>query len=178
MRLWKKSRIQGSGIIANKCFFYSALALYLVTMILNFPFPHEEPFGGTVFSVLNIPLQTTNGLHYLGIITLILFIASLFFLAKSLKKYHIRILILAFILSGFLPSIMIDAYQSTFATGVYAVTYEGDSSNCAFDRADSETLHGICELSFENHSNEGVQFSLEFYDKYQFEDVFLHNIYE
>jgi hypothetical protein len=35
---------------------------------------------------------------------------------------------------------------------------------------DAKTLRGKCELPFENHSRKDVKFTIEFYEKYLFED--------
>lgn len=82
-------------MIKNKKNLTLALILFVTSIILNFPFPHEIPFGETVASVLNIPIRTVNGLHYVGIASLALFIASLYFLTKSLEKYHGRFILFA-----------------------------------------------------------------------------------
>ncbi|MBS4197353.1 hypothetical protein [Lederbergia citri] len=43
-------------------------------------------------------------------------------------------------------------------------------SHCRFAMLDERTLHGECELPFENYSNKDVQFTVEFYRKYFIED--------
>ena len=43
-------------------------------------------------------------------------------------------------------------------------------SYCQFDMIDAITLHGECELTFENYSSKDAQFSIEFYEEYFFED--------
>ena len=37
---------------------------------------------------------------------------------------------------------------------------------------DKRTLFGECELSLKNHSNDDVQFTVEFYEEYAFKDDF------
>ena len=121
-------------------------------------------------SVLNIPVQSVNGLQYVGIASLALLIASLYLFTKSVNKYHGRIVLLAIIIAMFAPSLIASSFQKTFATGIYAVSYERDWSNCRFEMIDETTLRGECELPFENYSRNDVQFTIEFYEKYYFED--------
>ena len=139
-------------------------------MVLVFPFPHKNPYGEAVISALNMPIETVNGFHYLGIFALLLFFAGLYFLAKALKKYHIRYILLAVILTMVLPMFLVNSFQKTLATGIYAISYEENTSNCRFETIDENTLRGKCELTFENHSKNEVQFAITFYDRYPFEE--------
>lgn len=133
-------------------------------MALNFPFPHESPYGEAVVEVLNISVQTDNGLQVVGVVSLILLITGLFLLAKSLEKYHGRIVLIAIIISIFAPSLIAGSYQRTFATGIYAVSYDRGLSNCGFDMINERTLHGECEFTFDNYSRNDVGFTVEFYE--------------
>ena len=119
---------------------------------------------------MNIPVQSVNGLQYVGIASLALLIASLYFLTKSVNKYHGRIVLLAIIIAMFAPSMIASSFQKTVATGIYAVSYEREWSNCRFEMVDESTLSSECELPFENYSRNDVQFTIEFYEKYYFED--------
>ena len=139
-------------------------------MALNFPFPHENPYGQAVVSALNIPIKSVNGFHYVGITSLLLLITSLYLLVKSLKKYHGRFVLIAIIVSVFAPSFIASTYQKTLATGIYAISYQIDESICNFEMKNETTLHGICELPFENYSKNNTQFNIEFYEHYPFED--------
>ncbi|MFZ0447450.1 MAG: hypothetical protein WAM95_23000 [Bacillus sp. (in: firmicutes)] len=147
-------------MIKSKKILYLALILFIASLVLNLPFPHE----------LNTPVQSVNGLQYVGIASFVLFIASLYFLTKSVKKYHGRVVLLAIIIALFAPSMIVSSFQKTFATGIYAVSYERDWSNCSFEMIGETTLRGECELSFENYSRNDVQFTTEFYETYPFED--------
>ena len=157
-------------MMRNKKMLYLALILFVASLVLNFHFPHESPYGETVASVLNIPVQSVNGLQYVGIASFALLIASLYFFTKSVNKYHGRIVLLAIIIAMFAPSLIASSFQKTFATGIYAVSYERDWSNCRFEMIDETTLRAECELLFENYSRNDVQFTIEFYEKYYFEN--------
>lgn len=76
---------------------------------------------------------------------------------------------LAIIITIFIPSLIVTAFQETVATGVYAVSYERGKSSCGFEKVDESTLKGECELPFKNHSSNDVQFSIEFYEFYSSE---------
>ncbi|MBT2692088.1 hypothetical protein J7E32_03655 [Bacillus sp. ISL-55] len=138
-------------------------------MALNFPFPHEYPVGQDVFSALNIPLKSINGLHYVGITSLTLLIISLYFLGRSLKMYHNRMVLIAILLAFFLPLELVSAYQKTLASGINAVHYDRENSHCTFEMKNDTTLSASCDLPFENYNNGPVQFNIKFYEKYLFE---------
>lgn len=139
-------------------------------MLLNFPFPHRYPYGETIFTVMNIPIRFSNGFHTVGIITLILMFIGLFFLVKSLRKFRGRMVLLAFFVVTFVPSVIANTFQSTFATGIYAVSYSSEESNCNFEMIGETTLHGECELTFTNYSKDDVRFTVEFQEYSLFKD--------
>ncbi|MEI3614986.1 hypothetical protein [Pseudogracilibacillus sp. SO30301A] len=56
----------------NKWMFYLSLIFLFTSMILNFPFSHEYPYGETVLTILNIPIRFANGFHTVGIATIFL----------------------------------------------------------------------------------------------------------
>ncbi|MFC7063408.1 hypothetical protein [Halobacillus seohaensis] len=153
-------------MIKNKKFLYIALILLTIFMVLNFPFPYENPYGMTVVSILNVPIEIVNGFNYIGLLYLVVFITGIYFLVKSLEKYRVRAVILSFITIAVLPMIFASFYQNTFAEGVYAVSYDQEDSMCEFEMTDSTKLNGVCEFPFKNHSQDDVQFSIDFYEQY------------
>lgn len=157
-------------MIKDKKLLYIALVPFILSMALIFPFPHKNPYGEAVALVLNIPIKSVNGFHYVGITSLLLLIASLYLLAKSLKKYQIRWILIAILVAIFTPPFVANTYQKTIATGIYAISYQDHESICNFEMKNEETLHGICELPFENYSKNSHQFTIEFYEEYPFED--------
>ena len=160
----------GDLMIKNKTKFYLALIFLVTTMVLNLPFPHDSPYGETIASMLNIPTHSDNGFHYVGIALFLLFITSLYLLVNSLEKYHGRSVLIAIIIVLAGPSMIASSFQKTFAKGIYAVSYERDLSHCHFEMMNETTLLGECEIPFENNSRHDVQFTVEFYEKYYFED--------
>lgn len=157
-------------MIKNKKMLWTAILLFIVSAVMNFPFPHAIPYGETVAEVFNFPIRSANGWHYVGIASLTIFITSIFFLTRSLKKYHMRAFLLAILIAIFVPAIILSTYQKTFAKGVNAVYYNDEVSICEFEMVNESTLSGECELSFENYSSKDVQFTLEFHEDYYFED--------
>lgn len=154
-------------LIKDKKYFFFALILFFASMALNFPFPDGTSNGDTVVSVFNIPVQYVNGLNYVGITSFILLIVSLYILWKSLGKYHKRLVVIAIIIAIFTPPFLARSFQKTFATGIYAVTYDREKSNCSFEMVNKTTLKGVCELPFENYSRNEIQFTIGFYDQNQ-----------
>lgn len=141
--------------------------LFVISMILAFPFPHNRPFGEAIFSFFQIPLEFGHGFQTVGIMNTILFFTSIFLLIDALEKYRIRFVLLLIIAGNVVPAVLVDTYQSTLASGIYAVTYQKEESNCEFNRQNGSSLHATCTLPFVNHSNEAVQFSLDFTDRYE-----------
>lgn len=157
-------------MIKSKKKLWIAILLFIVSAVMNFPFPHAIPYGETVAQVFNFPIRSANGWHYVGVASLTIFIASIFFLTRSLKKYHMRAFLLALIIAIFAPALVLSSYQKTFAKGVDAVYYNDEVSNCQFEMVNESTLSGECKLSFENYSSKDVQFTLEFHEDYYFEE--------
>lgn len=147
-----------------------SLILLSVAMIVNFPFPHKDPYGESVLAIFNIPIKFANGFHTVGITTLLLLVVGIYFLVKSLKKYAGRIALIVIVIVIFAPTFLVNSFQKNFATGIYAVSYTSEESKCRFEMADQETLYGECDLSFKNHSNKDVQFTVEFYEEHLFKD--------
>lgn len=157
-------------MLKNRKFLILALILLIVSMTLNFPFPHENRYGESLVSIFGRPITTVNGPALVGIASFSLFIAGLFLLAKSLTKYQSRLILLTILISTIAPPYLAELFQRTMATGIYAISYNHDESNCRFEMTNKTILHGECELPFENYSQDVVQFSIEFYEKYANED--------
>lgn len=155
-------------MIKSKRLLFVAILLLLISLVLNFPFPHNDPYGETLAAaaVLNIPIRSAEGLQYVGIFSLLLLITSIFFFTRSVNNYHGRVVLLAIFIVMLAPSILISAYQKTFASGIYAISYESDWSNCNFHMINKSTLLGECELPFENYSDKDVHFTIEFYESF------------
>lgn len=119
---------------------------------------------------LGIPIRFSGGFHTVGIISLLLLIIGLSFLVNSLKKYEGRIVVLTILIVLFAPAALISAFQNTIATGIYAISYSIEESNCRFEMISEKTLHGECELPLKNYSNNDVQFTALFYEELVFKD--------
>ena len=154
----------------NKKFIYISIILLFISMALNFPFPHENPYGVELVSIFNRSVTTVNGIDYVATISLLLLITSLFLLVKSLKKYHVRFVLIAIVIAVLPPPFVANSFQKTIATGIYAISYQSDESICSFQMKNETVMHGECELIFENYRSKSTQFSIEFYEDYPFED--------
>lgn len=145
---------------------YVAIGFIVLVMIANLSYPNVKPFTEGTLWILNIPARSSNGIHILGIFSIILLLIGLYLLATSINKYRVRLVILALVLFSLLPLGLVDLYQKTFASGIFAVDYEQESSNCIFNMVDDKTMLAACELTFINHSNNNFNFDVTFYDEY------------
>ncbi|WP_436372184.1 hypothetical protein [Cytobacillus sp. BC1816] len=159
-------------MIKNKKLFVASVALIVISIALNFPFPHQYPLGEAALMILNIPIKSADGFHYAGVFILFLLVLGMIFLHRSLERYHLRSFFAVIVIVSLLPPFLAESYQKTLADGIYAVSYVKDESLCKFEMISEETLQGICELSFENYSNDEVSFTIGFYDRYLTEEDF------
>lgn len=160
----------GSALIKNKKLFLISIVLIVISMALNFPFPHENPLGDTATTILNTPINSADGFYYAGVFILLLLVLGMVLLHRSLEKYHLRSFFAVIIIVSLLPPSLAEAYQKTLANGINAVSYIKDESQCKFVMIGEDTLQGICELPLENYSNDEVSFTIGFYDTYLFEE--------
>ncbi|MEK3853767.1 hypothetical protein [Cytobacillus sp. FSL H8-0458] len=85
-------------MIKNKKLFMTSIVLIFISMALNFPFPHENRLGEAGVMILNIPINSADGIHYIGIFILLLLVLGMVLLHRSLKisfviifcRYHHR----------------------------------------------------------------------------------------
>ncbi|WP_285769448.1 hypothetical protein [Peribacillus sp. SI8-4] len=157
-------------LIKKRKHLYIALILFVLSFILNFPFPHQVPYGAAIAFDLGIPIESEDGIQYVGILAVILLLASLFFLVQAAGVHPGRFFILAVIIAWFAPHFLANTYQKHFASDIYAVSYDRESSTCRFYMEDKTTLHGVCELPFENYDRKDVQFRIQLVGKYDEQD--------
>jgi len=155
-------------IVGSRKMFLIAIGFFVLIMIINFPFPHAHPFAEATLSNLKISSRTSSGIHILGLVSVALLFIGIFFLVRSLEKYHVRMVFLAFIVCTLLPHGLADFYQHTLARGIYAVDYDKEFSDCTFLMVDDDTVSGNCRLLFENFSNHTVNFDLRFHGEVPF----------
>lgn len=166
-------------MIENKKRFRIGIISHIILIILMLQFPHDVPLLKTIFEALNIPIYSGDGegFNYVGITLLVIWLVSIFFVGTSLKKYRNRTILFMFFISPMIPVMIVDFYQHTFAKGIYAVDYDHNVSFCEFELIDDSILNGECHLVMENFSKDEVQFTVEFYDRYDKEMFELMNEY-
>lgn len=137
-----------------------ALLLITSTIILNWSYPDAKALGERLFEWIGLPVRSrgASGLNYVGITSLLLLFAGLFTLRASLQRHARKITLLALILSFWLPSQLVVAYQSVWAKGIYALEYVKDESSCNYKKEDGQVT-GTCSLTFVNHSGQDIQFT-------------------
>lgn len=151
-----------------------AIGVFILVMMLNFPFPNAQvlPRAAGSMWVMNIIVSDGDGLVLKGLILLTILCVGIYLLATSLEKYRVRLVILALVLYGLTPPFLLNVYQNTFASGIYAIHYDSDASECRFEPLDAKTLDVQCDLSFENLSDDEVKFDVRFLEESFFEERF------
>ena len=157
-------------IVRNVKRLYIAIAIFILVMIVNSPFPHEVPFSAGSYWIMNIPINDADGFILSGLILLVILCVGVYLLTTSLEKYRVRMVFLALILYSLLPFFTINVYQNTLASGIYAIDYDIDSSDCQFEQLDDKRMDVICNLPLENLSDEEVKFDVRFFNTTFFEE--------
>ncbi|KYG70955.1 hypothetical protein [Planococcus maritimus] len=156
-------------MIKNKAGFIVSFIVFAICMTLFFPFPNGV-LNNANFIFMSFPIQDYNGYNFLGVFGSILFIVAIILLFNSLEKYRFRTVFAVVIVYMVLPSLLIIAYQETLATGVSAISYDGNG-HCSFEAiTENEVMGGECDLVLHNRSNEAVTIELEFMDSVFRED--------
>jgi hypothetical protein len=157
-------------VVRNFKRLYIAIGIFILVMIVNSPFPHEVPFGSGSIWIMNITIRDSDGFNLVGVFLLMILCVGIYLLATSLEKYRVRLVLLALFLYFSLPLFTINVYQSTLASGIYAIDYDLDSSECHFEQLDNKRMEVICDLPFENLSADEVNFDIQFFNIFLFEE--------
>jgi len=118
---------------------------------------------------MSFPISNQDGYIVLGIIGSAMFLIAIILLVIGMKKYHFRTIVIVVIVYTFLPKFLIMTYQETLASGIMAISYDGEGQ-CNFENVSEDLINGECNLILHNRSNEAVTFELEFLDSYFMED--------
>lgn len=149
-------------MIKNKFFIILSFIILGICIFLFFPFPNNHLLNvGMTF--MSFPIRDVDGYITRGIIGSVLFVIALVLLVLGLNKYHKRSIFIVCIIYTILPLLLVGAYQRTFATGIYAVSYDGEGY-CETIEINENTVDGQCEIKLVNHSNEDVTFTMELLD--------------
>ncbi|KML28460.1 hypothetical protein [Priestia aryabhattai] len=162
-------------MIRKRSLLIKGLIFLLAVFILNIPFPNSAPLINSVFSFLGLPIygneETMTGFYYANNAWAIILLISLFLLYKSLNRHRLKLTILAAFIVTSGPGFMIEVMQKTVLSGMYAVSYDAENSNCTFETNKRETiLTGNCKLSFENNRSKPVTFEVAIDKRAFFED--------
>ncbi|WP_235888237.1 hypothetical protein [Neobacillus paridis] len=118
---------------------------------------------------MSFPIRNQDGFIPLGIIGSILFIIAIILLFIGMKKYRFRTIVIVVIVYAILPNILITMYQETLASGITAISYDGNG-NCNFENVSEDLLNGECNFVLHNRSDKDVSFELELLDSHFMED--------
>lgn len=153
------------NLIRSKMYLYISILLYIVPMVLTFPYPNNFHSDMTM-SIFNIPIKIAGSIHQVGVVSVVLLLFSLICLVRALNSHQFIAVIIAIVAFSFIPKIVINLYQESFASGIYAISYDEKQTKCEFtrDEIDDVFLQGKCEVYFINHSNEEVTFEVTFHE--------------
>lgn len=155
-------------MIRNKIVLSCSIVILGICMYLYFPFPNNEMLDA-YSTFMSFPISNQDGYIVLGIIGSAMFLIAIILLVIGMKKYHFRTIVLVVIVYTFLPKFLIMTYQETLASGIMAISYDGEGQ-CNFENVSEDLINGECNLILHNRSNEAVTFELEFLDSYFMED--------
>lgn len=151
-------------MIRNKKALFSSAVILCICMYLYFPFPENDLIEARS-TFLSFPIRNRDGYVVLGIIGSVLFIFAMILLAIGIKKYHLRTIIIVVLVYAFLPKLLIMVYQETLASGITAISYDGNGI-CSFQYVNEDLSNGECIFMLHNRSNKAVSFELEFLDSF------------
>ena len=100
-----KGNVGSKIIIRNKRKFITAYGIFIVVLLMNRFFPHEEFFGKSNFRVMSIPIQSLGDYNPVGLATLAVLCVGIYLLATSLEKYRARIVLITLIVYMILPAL-------------------------------------------------------------------------
>ena len=135
-------------------------------MIVNFPFPHEVPFGSGSIWIMNITLRDADGFNLIGVFLLMVIMCRYLFTSYFIGEISCSIGVTrTFPILYFASFLVINVYQNTLASGIYAIDYDLDTSECKFEQLDDNRMEVICNLPLENLSDDEVEFDVRFFNE-------------
>lgn len=155
-------------MVKSKLALISSAIILGICMYLYFPYPNNVMIEARS-TFMSFPIRNQDGYILLGIIGSVLFIIAMILLVMGMKKYHFRTVIIVMMAYGLLPNLLITMYQETLASGIAAISYDGNGE-CNFETVGEDLMRGGCDLVLHNRSNEAVSFELEFIDSLFMED--------
>ncbi|WP_449355537.1 hypothetical protein ACUL41_06250 [Virgibacillus natechei] len=147
-------------------FVITGFVLLAFAFLIKWEFIYSEPVVDRLLALIGVTAWSNgnSGLHFTGIISLILLIIGLFFLAK---RYSGKMIFVFFLVMILIPTnLFANVYQSSFAKGIYALEFQQDGSNCAYDTNNSGIVEGDCKIAIVNHSSDPVTFRVSIDQKY------------
>src|SRR3954463_16141667 len=127
-------------MIRSKVTLISSVVILGICMYLYFPFPNNVMLEARS-TFMSFPIRNQDGFILLGIIGSILFIIAIILLFIGIKKYRFRTIVIVVIIYAILPNLLITMYQETLASGITAISYDGNG-NCNFEYVSEDLLNG------------------------------------
>lgn len=149
-------------MIRSRVALISSIIILGICMYLYFPFPNNVMLD-VRSTFMSFPIRNHDGYISLGIIGSVLYIIAIILLVVGMKKYQFRTIVIVLIVYAILPNLLITVYQETLASGIKAISYDGNGK-CNFEYESEDLLNGECNLVLHNRSKKAVSFELEFLD--------------
>jgi hypothetical protein len=143
-------------LIQNRRYFNTGLILLASLIVLTIRYPGSDPWIDVLLNFLGIPLysnaESRTGLHYSGIVTLIMLVATITFMNIGLSRHRLLSFIAITILLNSAPGWLVGGYQRWFASGVYALEIDPRQVTCNYTQ-EEQHYSGNCQFPIWNHSN-------------------------
>ncbi|MGG4169376.1 hypothetical protein ABEW00_18190 [Rossellomorea vietnamensis] len=149
-------------MIKNTNFLIASGVILIICRSLYYPYPNNKMIDERS-TFMSFPISDRDGYNMLAIVGSFFFIFAMILLVKGISKYHFRTVILVLISYALLPLGLVSVYQETLASGISAISYDGEGT-CDFESVSKDELNGECHLLITNHSGEPVTFDIEFLD--------------
>jgi len=155
-------------IIRDKRQFRNALIGVACIIILMIRFPHGYTWleWGLSISGIKTVFDIGNGqLILTGLPILVGMFIFLRMLYRSLNRMRIILIILAVYAFVNLPAFLVSTYQSNYASGMYALSFNDKKiAICEYDYSESDSAwSGVCRVAVNNYSNKDVNIQLTLY---------------
>ena len=158
-------------VIKSKKLIFQSFFFFVIALTLTFFISKDEIVTASSSAGILpwLPIYLDGKWNIIGIIGVIILILSMNRLVYGLNQWKKRLVVLALLSFVVLPFALTGAYQTIFAKGINAVSYDGNGV-CELHYGDKNVLDGDCEFVLENKSNKEVTFEVEFIDTNHFYD--------
>lgn len=158
---------QEQPVIRDKRQFRNALIGVAFIIILIIRFPNGYTWMEWALSIIGIKtvFDIGNGqLILTGLPILVGMLICLRMLYRSLNRRRFITIVLVIYAFTNLPAYLVSSYQSLFASGIYALSFDKTIASCEYEYSEPDSAwEGTCRVKVENHRNKDVNIQLTLY---------------